>query len=159
MIPVAEDFGRDGRIREDLRLGRICLSRRLAVPVSTFEDIILARQRVKRLMVEMDFCTLARTRVITAVSELTRNIVVHAGSGEMTVFQSAPGSRLPLILCEFTDQGPGIADIFLALRAGYSTSDSMGLGLSGSRKLCKYFHIESTLGKGTRVIIAEWKTS
>lgn len=128
------------------------------VAVITFEDVILARQKVKNVMQEMAFSVLARTRMVTAVSELARNIVVHAGGGTMTVERTpeAPGRREGLC-CRFTDKGPGIPDIDQAMRPGFSTSNSMGLGLSGAKKLCKSFSIESKVGEGTQIVISEWK--
>lgn len=134
--------------------GHVCFS----VDVSTYEDVILARQKVKTLMEEMGFSVLARTRMVTAVSELARNIVLHAGAGVMIV-EKAPAAqgRREGILCRFEDQGPGIPDIGMAMKTGYSTANSLGLGLSGARKLCSSFTISSAPGKGTRVVIGEWK--
>lgn len=128
----------------------------MEIPVATYEDIILARQKVKEIMQKMGFSVLAQTRIVTAVSELARNMVVHAGGGVMSVFQTQPPGSRRGITCIFQDQGPGIPDINMAMKAGFSTSNSMGLGLSGSQKLCKEFSIESTVGRGTRVSITEW---
>lgn len=128
------------------------------VAIATYEDVILARQKVKNLMQEMAFSVLATTRMVTAVSELARNIVVHAGTGAMTVERTAKApARGEGIVCRFEDSGPGIPDIDRAMQPGFSTSNSMGLGLSGAKKLCKSFTIASEAGQGTRIAIGEWK--
>lgn len=123
--------------------------------IANYEDIILARQKVKTLMNEMGFSVLAQTRVITAVSELARNIVVHADQGIMTTHQVTRKNRKG-VESVFEDQGPGISNIDQAMQEGFSTSGSLGLGLSGAKKLCNEFHIESVPGKGTRITITEW---
>ncbi len=126
------------------------------ISVASYEDVIVARQKVRELMNEMKFSLLDQTRVVTAVSELSRNIIVHAGKGEMTIIRyDQPGRKG--FRCIFEDKGPGIADIDLAMKEGYSTTNSLGLGLSGSKKLCRNFSIESVRGKGTKIEIAEWK--
>ena len=132
------------------------LSSQLVVPIATYEDIIVARQAVKTRMRDMGFSILAQTRMVTAVSELARNIIVHAESGRMTTDSVVEAGGRSGIACTFEDTGPGIADIDRALTAGFSTVRSMGLGLSGARQLCRSFDIQSTVGVGTRVWIAEW---
>jgi len=124
--------------------------------ISSYEDIILARQKVKLLMEEMGFSILAQTRIVTAVSELARNIVIHAGSGKMSVCEVSKTNKTGGLRCVFEDEGPGIKDIEKAMQAGFSTSNSLGLGLSGAKKLSNEFHIESVLGKGTTIAIIEW---
>jgi serine/threonine-protein kinase RsbT len=130
-------------------------SKSFEILISTYEDIILARQKVKLLMQETGFSVLSQTRIVTAVSELARNIVVHAKQGTMSVSKIRRGNSKGL-KCIFKDQGPGIANIDAAMREGFSTSGSLGLGLSGSKKLCKEFHIESTPEEGTTITIVEW---
>ncbi len=125
------------------------------IAITSYEDVIVARQKVREFMNEMNFSLLDQTRVITAVSELSRNIIVHAGKGEMTIIRyDQPGRKG--FRCIFEDKGPGIADIDLAMREGYSTTNSLGIGLSGSQKLCRNFSIQSAQGKGTKIEIAEW---
>lgn len=126
------------------------------VILSNYEDIILARQKVKLLMQEMGFSVLAQTRIVTAVSELSRNIVVHAGKGEMSAYEVTRKRRDRGLMCVFADQGPGIPSIEEAMKDGFSTSNSLGLGLSGSKRLCNGFEIDSVPGKGTTIVIAEW---
>jgi len=137
------------------------------ISVSNYEDIILARQKVKLLMQDMGFSLLAQTRIITAVSELARNIVIHAGQGSMSACQVVKKGKISAyelnrkknvrgLECVFEDNGPGIADIGEAMKEGFTTSNSLGLGLGGARRLCKEFRIESTVGKGTKITITEW---
>ncbi len=126
------------------------------VSLSSYEDIILARQKVKSLMQAMGFSLLAQTRIVTAVSELARNVVIHAGRGTMSVYEMIKTNNTKGIKCIFEDQGPGIQDIEQALKEGFSTLKSLGLGLGGAKKLCNEFHIDSAPGKGTTVSISEW---
>jgi serine/threonine-protein kinase RsbT len=93
---------------------------------------------------------------VTAASELARNLVQHAGGGVVRVETISEGLRRGLRLV-FEDQGPGIPDIELAMRDGYSTDGGLGLGLSGARRLSNEFAIDSSPGHGTRVTIARWK--
>ncbi len=128
----------------------------LTIPILSFEDVILARQKVRELMNHMQFSLLDQTRVVTAVSELSRNIIVHAEKGHMRLTPLQKENRTGFT-CIFEDQGPGIADMNLAMREGYSTTNSLGLGLSGAKKLCREFSIRSSPGRGTRIEITEWK--
>jgi len=117
------------------------------------EDVILARKRIRAITVEMGFSFLDQTRIVTAVSELARNIVVHAGEGRMSAYKlkARPGIRLV-----FEDQGPGIADLTLAMAEGYSFVGSLGLGLPGARKLSDEFKVRTASGAGTTVTIVKW---
>lgn len=128
---------------------------RLEVTITNFKDVILARQKIRDIMSETGFSILDQTRVITAVSELARNILVHAELGKMRAWLVSK-DRLNGIRCEFSDDGPGIADVQQALTDGYSTSNSLGLGLGGSRRLCAEFEITTQIGQGTTVTITEW---
>ena len=128
------------------------------IQILNYEDVIVARQRVRELMSQMKFSLLDQTRVVTAVSELARNIIVHADKGKMTLERHDSGHRMGFS-CIFEDQGPGITDLDVAMKEGYSTTNSLGLGLSGSKKLCNEFSIQSKPGKGTTIKIAEWKSS
>ncbi|MBF0233385.1 MAG: anti-sigma regulatory factor [Desulfamplus sp.] len=134
----------------------------VTIAILNYEDVIFARQKVREMMNEMKFSLLDQTRVVTAVSELSRNIIVHAGKGQMTISRYDGKNRADSqnrigFTCIFEDKGPGIADLEMAMKEGYSTTKSLGLGLSGSKKLCRNFSIKSTPGKGTRIEIAEWK--
>lgn len=122
--------------------------------IGSYEDIILARQKARAVALEMGFPLLDQTRIVTAVSELARNIVVHAREGTMQMHRVS-GSRNGLRIV-FDDKGPGIADVERALNPGFSTAGSLGLGLPGARKLSDSMEIVSAPGKGTTVTIVKW---
>ncbi|MBN2010497.1 anti-sigma regulatory factor [candidate division KSB1 bacterium] len=128
---------------------------KIDIPVTSFEEVILARQLVRELMERLGFSLLAQTRIVTAVSELARNMVVHAKDGRLTATKVTQGARVG-VNCIFQDSGPGIEDIDQAMREGYSTTKSLGLGLGGAKKLCGEFNITSSMGKGTKIDITEW---
>jgi serine/threonine-protein kinase RsbT len=114
------------------------------------------RQALRERSVSIGFSLVEQTKLVTAASELGRNTVIHGGGGEVTVVQITEGSRRGLRLV-FADQGPGIADIALALKDGYSTGTGLGLGLGGAKRLSNEFSIESQPGAGTRITMARWK--
>jgi serine/threonine-protein kinase RsbT len=117
------------------------------------EDVIHARQKIRSLSQEMGFSMLEQTRLITAVSELARNIVVHVGEGRVSVYREEERKGIRVV---FEDNGPGIPVIAKAMEEGYSTVGSLGLGLKGSKRLVDEFDIKSEPGKGTRVEIVKW---
>ncbi len=119
-------------------------------------DIVLARQRARILATELGFGLVDQTKIVTAASELARNTVDYGGGGQLTIDLLDDGVRRGIRLT-FVDHGPGIPDVQLALTDGYTTGGGLGLGLSGSRRLMNDFHIESTLGVGTTVIVARWR--
>ena len=119
-------------------------------------DVVLVRQAVRRWAAELGFSLVDQTKVVTATSELARNVLVHGGGGEARLEMLDEGRRKGLRLT-FEDRGPGIPDIELALRDGYTTGGGLGLGLSGSRRLVNEFEIVSRVGEGTRVTITKWK--
>ena len=120
------------------------------------DDVVLVRQAVRSAAVEIGLSLIDQTKVVTAASELARNTVVHGGGGLARVEIINDNSRRGLRLtCE--DQGPGIPDIEKAMTDGYTTGGGLGLGLGGAKRLSNEFQIESTPGKGTRVIITRWK--
>ncbi len=120
------------------------------------DDVILVRRRVMALARERRFDAFATAAVTTATSELTRNVWVHAHQGSALIEEVTDGTRLGLRVT-FRDSGPGIGDVERVLQGGYSTAKSLGLGLSGSRRLVDEFAIESTPGRGTVVIVVKWK--
>ncbi|HEU4699312.1 MAG TPA: anti-sigma regulatory factor [Gemmatimonadales bacterium] len=124
--------------------------------IRSANDIVAVRQLVRSRAIEAGFSLVDQTKIVTAASELARNTLDYGGGGTVRLELLEEFGRRGLRLT-FEDQGPGIADIELALRDGYSTGSGMGLGLSGSRRLVNEFHIESTPGVGTRVVIARWK--
>ncbi len=128
-----------------------------AVPIHTEGDIVLARRGVREAANAMGFGITDTTRIVTAASELARNIVKYAGAGTMfvrTIVDNNNGVGLEL---EFSDRGPGIADVGQAMAEGYSTTGGLGMGLPGARKLMDDFRIHSTVGQGTRVVITKWR--
>lgn len=124
-------------------------------PVKREVDVYVAMGRARDMATALGFDDIDRTRIEIAVLELTRNILVHAGSGELIIECVEDGERRGLAI-EARDQGPGIADIALALRDGYSTAQTLGAGLPGVQRLMDDFHIESTVGVGTRVRAVKW---
>lgn len=124
--------------------------------VASAEDVVGIRQAVRQRAVELGFNLVDQTKIVTAASELARNTVQYGGGGTVTIEALENLGRRGLRLT-FADQGPGIADIELALKDGYTTGGGLGLGLSGARRLSNDFSIESTPGKGTRVTITRWR--
>jgi len=125
------------------------------ISVMSDEDVILARQRVRLQAQETGFTLLNQTKLVTAVSELARNLVVHARGGKVSVFKTKAGDKTGLKVV-FEDKGPGIPDVERAMQEGFSTIGSMGLGLKGAKRLVDEFDIKSFPGKGTTVTITKW---
>ncbi len=126
------------------------------MPIRSEPDIVLARQQVRRLTQELKFSLVDQTKMITAASELSRNTLIYGGGGEMVWRRVQQGVRTGLRL-DFIDQGPGIPDLDLALKDGWTSGGGMGMGLSGSKRLVNDFEIETAPGQGTRVSITRWK--
>ena len=118
-------------------------------------DIIAVRQLVRDLTRAHNFDQFVTAALTTAASELSRNVWVHAKSG-LARIGVLRGERIGLEL-SFVDKGPGIADLQKALAGGYSTANSLGLGLSGTKRLVDEFHIETEPGLGTTIVIRKWK--
>jgi serine/threonine-protein kinase RsbT len=126
------------------------------MPVRNSGDILLIRQTVRARTVELGFSLVDQTKMITAASELARNTVDYGGGGMVTFESLNDGSRRGLRLT-FQDKGPGIPDIQLALKDGWTSGTGLGLGLSGAKRLVNEFQIESKVGEGTTVVITRWK--
>jgi serine/threonine-protein kinase RsbT len=124
--------------------------------IVTSEDVVAIRQVVRQRAIELGFNLVDQTKIVTAASELARNTVQYGGGGHVTIEEvERPGRRgLRLV---FTDDGPGIPDVQLALRDGYTTGAGLGLGLGGARRLANEFHIESQVGNGTKVTFVRWR--
>jgi len=131
-------------------------TRRETLPLKNSNDVVLARQKVRQWATELRFTLVDQTKLVTAASELARNTLDHGKGGAMTIEQVGVGGRVGLKLI-FEDQGPGIPDIEIALKDGFTTGNGMGLGLGGSKRLVNEFSIDSTPGKGTRVTVVRWK--
>lgn len=119
-------------------------------------DIVISRQIVRGLTQRLKFSLVDQTKMITAASELSRNTLVYGGGGDMDWEILDSGMRSGLQL-KFVDNGPGIADLTLALKDGWTSGKGMGLGLSGSRRLVHDFDIQTEVGKGTCVSVTRWK--
>jgi serine/threonine-protein kinase RsbT len=124
--------------------------------VRTSEDVVAIRQLVRKSALLLGFSIVDQTKIVTASSELARNLLDYGGGGTATVEVVQNGVRTGLRL-SFVDQGPGIPDIDLALKDGYTSGNGMGLGLGGAKRLSHEFEIDSAPGKGTRVAIVRWK--
>lgn len=125
-------------------------------PIRSPNDVVLARQMVRRSAQQAGLSLVDQTKIVTAASELARNTLIYGLGGEMTIEVIAEGGRRGLRLT-FVDHGPGIADLKLAMTDGWTSGNGLGMGLSGARRLVNDFEIESRLGEGTRVSIARWK--
>jgi serine/threonine-protein kinase RsbT len=126
------------------------------LPLASASDIVAARQTVRQWASEMKFSLVDQTKIVTAASELSRNTLQHGGGGTMIIAIDEGGIRQGLRLT-FEDKGPGIADVEQAMRDGYTTTNGMGLGLGGSKRLMSQFEIETKVGEGTRVTVTKWK--
>lgn len=120
------------------------------------QDVVPFRNKVKEAAVKIGMGILNQTKLITAASELVRNLLKYGGGG-MVIIESVNNGRENGIRLIFADKGPGIADVSLAMKDGYSTGKSLGLGLPGTKRLVNEFDIQSTVGMGTTVTIIKWK--
>lgn len=125
------------------------------IPVVAEADMVAVRRRVREVSAQVGLSLVDQTKLVTAASELARNTLIYGGGGSMQL-ESLNGPRLGVRLT-FVDNGPGIANIDLALRDGFTTGSGLGLGLGGSKRLVNEFEIDSTPGKGTRVMVTRWK--
>jgi serine/threonine-protein kinase RsbT len=124
--------------------------------VRASEDIVRVRQAVRTWSMEIGLSLLDQTKIVTAASELARNTLNYGGGGTATLVLLERDNRRGLQVI-FEDRGPGIADLDLALKDGYTTGGGLGLGLSGARRLSNEFELTSSPGEGTRVAITRWK--
>ncbi|MFC4454046.1 anti-sigma regulatory factor [Deinococcus sonorensis] len=124
--------------------------------VASQEDVVRVRRAVQGYAERLGFSVLDQTRLMTAASELARNALVHAGGGEATVEAVTRGLQRGLQLT-LQDHGPGIPDLELALRDGYSSGDGLGLGLGGAQRLAHEFEVEPLMPSGLRVVVRRWR--
>lgn len=124
--------------------------------IQSSADVVLIRQAVRRFAVDLGFSLVDQTKIVTAASELARNTLDYGKGGTMDLEALSDGMRRGLRLT-FTDQGPGIPDIDLALQDGYTTGNGLGMGLSGAKRLVNEFSLVSTVGEGTCITVTKWK--
>jgi serine/threonine-protein kinase RsbT len=134
----------------------VTTAKRASLPIRSQEDVVVARRAVRGSAVEIGLSLIDQTKVVTAASELARNMFLYAGGGSVLIEQLEEAGRRGLRL-SFEDQGPGIIDIDRALTDGYTTGNGLGLGLGGAKRLSSEFSIRSELGKGTCVVITRWR--
>lgn len=125
------------------------------VPVSSDADVVTAREKGRELSAELGFSSIDLTLIVTAISEVARNILLYAKEGEILLKLDSCNGQ-PGIMVVARDEGPGIPDLELAMRDSYSTGNGLGLGLPGARRLMDEFEIESEVAKGTTVVMKKW---
>lgn len=127
----------------------------IRVPIEREEDVVIARQKGRELGAEIGFSNTDRTIIALAISEIARNIISYARRGEIVICRIDDGVRVGIsIVAE--DEGPGIANIELAMRDGYSTAKSLGVGLPGTKRIMDEFALTSVVGKGTTIKMKRW---
>lgn len=132
------------------------IERSEVIRVISSEDVVRIRQLVREWAIRSGFNLVEQTKIVTGASEIARNTVNHGGGGTLLVEAVNNGSRRGIRLT-FEDKGPGIADLELAMKDGYSTGGGLGLGLGGAKRLSNEFEISSRPGEGTRVRMTRWK--
>jgi serine/threonine-protein kinase RsbT len=126
------------------------------LPIRTGDDVVRVRQQVRALAAKGGLSLVDQTKVVTAASELARNALVHGGGGLARVEMVTSALGKNGIRIGFSDEGPGIADLDLALTDGWSSGAGLGLGLSGARRLVDEFELTSKPGNGTSVVVVKW---
>src|SRR4028119_1258863 len=124
--------------------------------IQAASDVVLVRQAVRQWAVELRFSLVDQTKIVTAASELARNTLDYGGGGTVKLEALQEGIRRGLRLI-FEDSGPGIPDMELALKDGFTTGGGLGMGLSGTKRLVNEFNIVSHVGEGTRITITKWR--
>ncbi|MDB5936535.1 MAG: anti-sigma regulatory factor [Massilia sp.] len=126
------------------------------LPLVSDEHVVALRRVVRERALDLKLSLVEQTKLVTAASELARNTIKYGGGGEVHVVGLSDGFRHGIRLV-FADDGPGIADVKLALTDGYTTGGGLGLGLSGAKRLVDEFDIDTRHGEGTVVVIVKWK--
>ena len=129
---------------------------RIELPLRSDEDVVALRKHVRERAVAIALSLVDQTKLVTAASELARNTLKYGGGGMVYLDALADGFRKGVGLI-FVDNGPGIPDLDMALRDGYTTGGGLGLGLGGSKRLVDEFDIDSRAGEGTAVSVVKWK--
>jgi serine/threonine-protein kinase RsbT len=133
----------------------VTVSDEMSVPIEREGDIVTARQRGRELAAMTGFSSTDQTMIALAISEIARNIVSYAQRGKVTLSRLDEGGRRGVLVIA-QDDGPGISDIELAMRDGYSTAKSLGVGLPGAKRVMDEFELVSALGKGTTITMKKW---
>jgi serine/threonine-protein kinase RsbT len=131
------------------------MDKTIELPLKGSDDVVIVRQVARQYAVSIGLSLVEQTKFVTAASELARNTVIYGRGGTVKIELLEHTGRKGIRLT-FEDQGPGIRDVQEALRDGFTTGNGLGLGLGGAKRLSQEFHIESTPGIGTRVMIAQW---
>ena len=126
------------------------------LPIEVSDDIVRVRQQVRAAAAACGLSLVDQTKVITAASEIARNALVHGGGGSARIESATSPAGRAGVRITFTDSGPGIPDVGLALTDGWSSGNGLGLGLSGARRLVDEFKLETEPGAGTSVVVAKW---
>ena len=126
------------------------------IPLLGSSDVVVCRRVVGKLAEQLGFSVIGKTMLVTAASELARNVVVHGGGGEASWTVLREGDRAGVRLV-FQDHGPGIADLGRAMTDGWTSGGGLGLGLSGASRLVHEFNIDSVVGRGTQVVVIRWR--
>lgn len=132
------------------------MSRSDVLPLQSQQDIVLARQAVRKMLQELGFSLVDQTKMVTATSELARNTVIYGGGGVMIWTHLSVNGKTGLRLT-FKDQGPGIPDVDLAMMDGWTSGGGLGKGLPGTKRLVNEFELKTEVGVGTEVTITRWK--
>ena len=126
------------------------------LPIRSGDDVVRVRQQVRNAAAEHGLSLVDQTKLVTAASELARNTLVHGGGGAARIEVVKSASGRAGVKLYFTDEGPGIPDIGLALTDGWTSGNGLGLGLSGARRLVDEFELNSNPGAGTSVVVVKW---
>jgi serine/threonine-protein kinase RsbT len=126
------------------------------IPIGTGEDVVRVRQAVRSITAAAKLSLVDQTKIVTAASELARNTLIHGGGGYAEVQKVISETGRPGVRIMFHDEGPGIADVTLALTDGWTSGQGLGLGLSGARRLVDEFDLETDVGRGTRITVTKW---
>jgi serine/threonine-protein kinase RsbT len=126
------------------------------LPIASGDDVVRVRQQVRQLAAASGLSLVDQTKLVTAASELARNALVHGGGGVARIESASSGNGRSGVRITFSDSGPGIPNVELALTDGWTTGDGLGLGLSGARRLVDEFELSSAPGTGTSVVVAKW---
>jgi serine/threonine-protein kinase RsbT len=134
----------------------VCATPAVSLPISDDRDVVTCRRTVSQIAAALRFSKTGQTMLVTAASELARNTLIHGGGGRFS-WEILRAANKRGIRLSFEDQGPGILDMQLAMRDGWTSRQGLGLGLPGAKRLVNEFDIQSIAGRGTRVVVTRWQ--